>query len=85
MQSAVVTRKGQVTIPAEVRRALGLKRGDRVVFIQDGDVVRLERAMSIVARTAGACQSTQPARTAEELCAATERAIAQDVAARMRG
>ena len=26
----VVTRKGQITVPAEIRRALGLKEGDKV-------------------------------------------------------
>jgi AbrB family looped-hinge helix DNA binding protein len=29
---ATVTSKGQITIPAEVRKALGLRPGDRVVF-----------------------------------------------------
>ena len=33
----VVTRKGQVTIPAELRRALNLKEGDRVAFVRDPD------------------------------------------------
>ena len=28
----VVTRKGQVTVPAEVRKALALKQGDKVAF-----------------------------------------------------
>jgi antitoxin PrlF len=28
----VVTRKGQITIPAEIRRALGLKEGDKVAL-----------------------------------------------------
>lgn len=28
----VITRKGQVTIPAELRRALKLRQGDRVAF-----------------------------------------------------
>ena len=27
-----VTRKGQVTVPISIRKALGLKRGDRVAF-----------------------------------------------------
>jgi AbrB family looped-hinge helix DNA binding protein len=32
MVAATLTSKGQITIPAEVREALGLARGDRVVF-----------------------------------------------------
>ncbi len=28
----VMTRKGQITIPAEIRRALGLKEGDKVAI-----------------------------------------------------
>ncbi len=28
----VVTRKGQITIPAEIRRAIGLKQGDKVAL-----------------------------------------------------
>lgn len=37
---ASVTERGQVTIPAEVRRALGLKKRDKVIFaIDDGTIV----------------------------------------------
>lgn len=32
-----VTTKGQVTIPKEVRDALGLREGDRVLFILEGE------------------------------------------------
>jgi AbrB family looped-hinge helix DNA binding protein len=32
MIAATLTSKGQITIPLEVRRALGLAQGDRVVF-----------------------------------------------------
>lgn len=32
MPNATLTSKGQVTIPAEVRRKLGLKTGDRIEF-----------------------------------------------------
>jgi antitoxin PrlF len=31
---SVVQEKGQVTIPAEIRRKLGLKKGDLVAFIE---------------------------------------------------
>lgn len=34
MATATMTTKGQVTIPASVRAALGIKAGDRVEFVQ---------------------------------------------------
>ena len=40
MTSATITSKGQVTIPAEVRRKLSLKSGDKVAFyLENGRVV----------------------------------------------
>jgi AbrB family looped-hinge helix DNA binding protein len=32
-----INTKGQVTIPMEIRKSLGLKAGDRVTFVTDGD------------------------------------------------
>jgi antitoxin PrlF len=34
MAAATVTSKGQITIPARVRAALGLEAGDRVEFVE---------------------------------------------------
>jgi AbrB family looped-hinge helix DNA binding protein len=34
MPSSVVTSKGQITIPKEVREALGVDTGDRVEFVE---------------------------------------------------
>ena len=39
-----MTRKGQVTIPVETRRKLGLKPGDLVRFVESGDRVFMEAA-----------------------------------------
>jgi AbrB family looped-hinge helix DNA binding protein len=36
-----LTQRGQVTVPAEVRRLLGLKSRDKVAFAIDNDQVRL--------------------------------------------
>ena len=37
--TSTVTQRGQVTLPAEVRRALGVKHRDKVAFtIEDGEV-----------------------------------------------
>lgn len=35
MPSAKVTSKGQITIPVEVRRALGLKSGSEILFLEE--------------------------------------------------
>jgi antitoxin PrlF len=34
MPSAVITSKGQITIPKEVREALGVDSGDRIEFVE---------------------------------------------------
>jgi len=39
MELAKVTSKGQITIPAEIRRKMGLKTGDKVLFVEDGEKV----------------------------------------------
>ena len=40
---ASVTERGQVTIPAEVRRQLGLRTRDKIIFVIDDDRVLLKR------------------------------------------
>ncbi len=53
-----VTQKGQVTIPLEVRRALGIQPGSDVEFQLDGAGARLlvdaDRAADEIARVRGA-------------------------------
>jgi len=39
--NAKVMSKGQVTIPKDVRKVLGVDNGDRITFIVDGDSVRI--------------------------------------------
>jgi antitoxin PrlF len=78
----VITRKGQVTVPAEIRRELGLKQGDKVAFIIDDGEVRLVPGGSVVERTAGAFRSHKPPLSAEELRETAERAIAEEAVER---
>jgi AbrB family looped-hinge helix DNA binding protein len=42
-----VTSKGQVTIPVEMRRKLGIKSGDKVVFIEDGGRIVIANAAMV--------------------------------------
>ena len=48
MQTSTLTSKGQVTIPAELRKRLGLRPGDRVGFVVEDGAVRLVRRESRV-------------------------------------
>lgn len=41
VDSAKVMAKGQITIPKDVRDALGVSNGDRVTFIVEGNTVRI--------------------------------------------
>lgn len=49
MSEATVTSKGQITIPAEIRKSMGLVAGERVVFTQlsDGTTVMRAKTRSI--------------------------------------
>ena len=78
-----LTRKGQVTIPVDIRRALDLKQGDRVAVERHGDAVVMRRSQGVADRTAGilAAYRREPALGAEEERAAFERAVAEEVAA----
>jgi antitoxin PrlF len=35
--NSTISSKGQVTVPLEIRRRLGLKEGDRVEFVEEGE------------------------------------------------
>ena len=37
MELAKVTSKGQITIPVEIRNKLGIKEGDKVLFVEEGN------------------------------------------------
>ncbi len=52
MPSSTVTSKGQVTLPADFRRKLGLRPGDRVHFSLEDGTIRVD-PRSYADRTAG--------------------------------
>ncbi len=60
MLTSTLTAKGQVTIPASVRRSLGLRQGDRIGFITEGDRVVL---LPVVMEIDAAFGLVQPARS----------------------
>jgi antitoxin PrlF len=40
-KQATITSKGQITVPREVRRVLGVRTGDKLLFESDGKGVRV--------------------------------------------
>ncbi len=60
MRNAItrVTSKGQVTIPVEIRRALGIKPRDRVAFTLEDGVATVAKVASELDAIAGSVQHT---------------------------
>ena len=52
-RSGVVTRKGQVTISADLRREFNIKEGDRIVFLVDDGRLVVERGEDVARRLGG--------------------------------
>lgn len=52
MELAKITSKGQITIPVEIRKKLGLKEGDKVLFVEDGDKVIIMNSSLLALREA---------------------------------
>ena len=52
MELAKITAKGQITIPVQIRRMLGVKDGDKVVFLTDGGKVVMENSTRLAIREA---------------------------------
>jgi antitoxin PrlF len=48
VQRATVTAKGQITIPVQVRTAMGLTPGSKVVFFKSGEGVFIVRRMGSI-------------------------------------
>ena len=49
MELAKVTSKGQVTIPIEIRKKLGIKNGDKILFVEEaGKIYMLNSSMDVL-------------------------------------
>ena len=81
---SVITRKGQVTVPADIRRVLGLKVGDRVAFALSDTQERevsLRPVRSVADLTYGAVSPRQRPEDFQELRHRFEEGAAEEVRA----
>ena len=78
----VVTRKGQITVPAEIRKALGLKEGDRVALslAESGQpLATLRPARSVAEMTFGSVPARKRPEDFKELRQIFEEGVAEEV------
>ncbi len=73
-----VTKKGQVTIPVEIRHSLGLVAGDKVAFVVEQGEVKVRPVKSILDRSFGAVKPRKRPEDFEELERLAEEAMAED-------
>ena len=52
MELAKITLRGQITIPAEIRKRLGVKDGDKVIFLEENGRIVMENAAMIALKNA---------------------------------
>jgi antitoxin PrlF len=74
-----LTEKGQVTIPQEVRRIIGLQPRDRVRFTVVGDVVTIKRASSKLLPGYGAVSPKKRPEDFQQVREDVEKGVAEDV------
>ena len=75
--SATVSSKGQVVIPSDVRKRLGLVQGSVLRFVLDADAVRLLPASGDVRRLKGRLARPRKPVTVDDMSQAVARRRAQ--------
>jgi AbrB family looped-hinge helix DNA binding protein len=52
MELAKITMRGQITIPVRIRKRLGVRDGDKVIFVEENGRVIIENAAMIALKNA---------------------------------
>jgi len=47
MEVAKITSRGQITIPIDIRKKLGVKEGDKVIFVEDNNRIFVANAAKV--------------------------------------
>lgn len=80
MFTSTITRKGQVTIPKEIRDAIGLTEGDRVFFVRRGDEIVLKVLRGNILELRGSVRPKKRPENFETVRETTKRKVAAKLA-----
>jgi antitoxin PrlF len=80
MSSSTITRRGQVTIPKEIRDALGVSEGERVLFVQRGEEIVLKVLRGSILELRGSVDPSGRPENLEQMREATKKKVASRIA-----
>ncbi len=81
MLESTITRKGQITIPKAIRDRLGVKEGEKVIFVLRGEEVVLKIIRGSILDLKG---SVKPRAHPEDF-AGVRKSVRQDISKRIAG
>ena len=79
MSESVITRKGQVTIPKEIRDHLKAKEGERVAFFLRGDDIVLKLVRGNILSLKGSVKPKQRPEDIEAVRRSVQRSVSRKV------
>ncbi len=80
MLESTMTRKGQVTIPKAIRDRLGVKEGEKVLFVMRGEEVVLKVVKGTILDLRGSVGPSAHPEDFEKIRQSVRRAVARKVA-----
>jgi AbrB family looped-hinge helix DNA binding protein len=80
MPTSTLTSKGQITIPKEIRDALGLKEHDRVSFVKRGDEILIKPIKGSILDLKGVVKPRKRPENFEKIREATRKIVARKIA-----
>jgi AbrB family looped-hinge helix DNA binding protein len=79
MLESTITRKGQVTIPKAIRDRLGVKEGEKVLFVMRGEEVVLKVVKGTILDLRGSVRSSAHPEDFEKIRQSVRQAVAKKV------
>jgi AbrB family looped-hinge helix DNA binding protein len=82
MAASTVTRKGQITIPKTIRDRLGVREGEKVLFVMRGDEVVLKVLRGTILDLKGSVKATAHPEDFDGIRRSVKQAVSAKVARR---
>ena len=80
MPASTLTRKGQVTIPKDIRDRLGVRQGEKVLFVVRGDEIVLKALRGNILELKGSIKPSAHPEDFEAIRRKVKRAVSAKVA-----